>query len=61
MPTVMIGGASGNVLFSGLVPGSVGLYQVNTQIPAAAAKGAAVPLTISVGGVVSNTVYVAIQ
>jgi uncharacterized protein (TIGR03437 family) len=58
---VTIGGASALVLFSGLVPGDVGLYQMNVQIPAAATKGLSVPLTISIGGVQSNTVFLAIQ
>jgi uncharacterized protein (TIGR03437 family) len=60
-PMVTIGGASALVLFSGLVPGDVGLYQMNVQIPASATKGLSVPLTISIGGVQSNTVFLAIQ
>jgi uncharacterized protein (TIGR03437 family) len=60
-PTVTIGGAPASMLFSGLVPGSVGLYQVNAQVPTASTRGPAVPLMISVGGVTSNVVYLAIQ
>jgi len=59
--TVTIGGAPANVVFSGLVPGDVGLYQVNAQVPAASTKGPSVPVTISVGGVTSNTVTIAVQ
>ncbi len=59
-PTVMIGGAPAKVLFSGLAPGSVGEYQVNVQVPAASAKGIAVPVAIS-AGLVSNTVTMAVQ
>jgi uncharacterized protein (TIGR03437 family) len=57
----MIGGAQALVLFSGLVPGDVGLYQVNAQVPAAATKGPAVGLTISIGGAMSPIVYLTVQ
>jgi uncharacterized protein (TIGR03437 family) len=40
---------------------SVGLYQVNVQMPEGAPAGAAVPLILSMGGVVSNTVTIAVQ
>lgn len=61
MPTVMIGGAEAVVQFAGLTPGCAGLYQVNAQVPRAATKGSAVPVTISMGGVQSNTVTIAVQ
>lgn len=51
MPTVTIGGTAAPVLFSGLAPGFVGLYQVNALAPAGVGAGAAVPVTISLGGV----------
>ncbi|HTX39614.1 MAG TPA: hypothetical protein VME43_31560, partial [Bryobacteraceae bacterium] len=60
-PTVMIGGVPADVLFSGLAPGYVGLYQVNAQVPAGAATGPAAPVVISIGGVESNTVTMAVQ
>jgi uncharacterized protein (TIGR03437 family) len=60
-PTVTIGGIAAQVSFSGLAPGSVGLYQVNVQMPMGAPAGAAVPLILSIGGVVSNTVTIAVQ
>jgi uncharacterized protein (TIGR03437 family) len=60
-PTVTIGGIAAKVSFSGLTPGTVGLYQVNVLVPAGAAAGAAVPLILSIGGVVSNTVTIAVQ
>ena len=56
-----IGVASANVQFSGLAPGFVGLYQVNAQLPATSATGPAVPVTIPIGGVQSNTVTMAVQ
>jgi uncharacterized protein (TIGR03437 family) len=60
-PTVTIGGVSASVGFSGLAPGYVGLYQVNAQVPAGSATGPAVPVVISIGGVESNTVTMAVQ
>ena len=49
------------VSFSGLAPGAVGLYQVNVQVPVGAPAGDAVPVTLSIGGVDSNTVTIAVQ
>jgi uncharacterized protein (TIGR03437 family) len=47
--------------FAGLAPGFVGLYQVNKQVPTTFTTGSAVPLFITVGGVQSNTVTIAVQ
>jgi trimeric autotransporter adhesin len=60
-PVVMIGGAPATVQFSGLTPGEVGLYQVNALVPLGSAKGTAVPVVISIGGLQSNTVTMAVQ
>jgi uncharacterized protein (TIGR03437 family) len=59
-PRVTIGGVEANVTFSGLAPGFVGLYQVNAVVPVAAPAGSAVPVAISIGGVTSNTVTIAV-
>ena len=62
-----IGGVDAPVLFSGLTPSVVGLYQINVQVPSAAAVGDAVPLTITVNdpltgqGFQSNSVTIAVQ
>jgi len=48
--TVSIGGQSAGVQFAGLAPGFVGLYQVNTSVPAGVTPGDSVPLTLSVAG-----------
>ncbi len=56
-----IGNASAEVLFAGLAPGFVGLYQVNARIPTGTAAGGAVPVVISVGTATSNTVTIAVQ
>ena len=57
VPEVSIGGQSAEVLFSGLTPGIVGLYQVNARIPAGAASGLQ-PLVITVNGIVSKSVTI---
>jgi len=57
---VQIGGKQAVVYFAGLAPGFVGLYQVNVQVPAGVAPGDTVPLVMSVGGVNSNTVNLAV-
>jgi len=60
-PTVTIGGAAAKVTYSGLAPGFAGLYQVNALVPDDAPLGNSVSLVISIGGVQSNTVTIAIQ
>ena len=60
-PTVTIGGVAGTVLYSGLAPNLIGLYQVNVQLPLNAPAGPAVPVILQIGGVVSNTVTIAVQ
>ena len=60
-PAVSIGGIAASVSFAGLAPGFVGLYQVNVQVPAAAPTGNTIALLLTVGGVTSNTVTIAIQ
>ena len=60
-PTVTIGGQSAQVLFSGMAPGFVGLWQINAQIPHSVVPGNAVPLVVNAGGVASNTVTIAVQ
>jgi uncharacterized protein (TIGR03437 family) len=61
MPTVTIGGAEAVVSYSGLAPGFAGLYQVNAIVPEEASAGNAVPVVISIGGVTSNIVTIAVQ
>ena len=59
-PIVTIGGKNATVLFSGLTPTTVGLYQVNVIVPDAgignAADDAFQSVTLEIGGVKSNTV-----
>lgn len=49
-PAVTLGGAPLSVSFAGLVPGSVGLYQINATVPLHPTEGLDIPLTISQGG-----------
>jgi uncharacterized protein (TIGR03437 family) len=59
MPSVTIGGVQAEVLFSGLTPGAEGLYQVNARVPVVTEN--VVPVTLSIGGVASNTVTMPVQ
>ncbi|HEY7678987.1 MAG TPA: fibronectin type III domain-containing protein, partial [Terriglobia bacterium] len=59
-PTVTIGGLPATVLFSGLAPGFVGLWQINARVPAVQ-PGPTVPLVVSIGGVAASTVTIAVQ
>lgn len=60
-PTVTIGGKNAAVQFSGLAPGFVGLWQINAVVPADVTPGPTVPLYVTIGGAVSNTVTVGVQ
>jgi len=60
-PLVSIGGIQARVIFSGLTPGAVGLFQVNIQVPDDVPSGSDVPVTLTIGGVVSNTATIAIE
>ena len=59
--TALVNGQEVPVQFAGMAPGYIGLYQVNVPIPAAMAPGLGVSLTLKEGGVLSNTVTVAVQ
>ena len=56
MPTVSIGETQARVVFAGLAPGFVGLYQVNVEVPSSAPSGESVPIAISIGGADSPVV-----
>jgi len=59
-PQVTIGGIAVTPQFSGLAPGFVGLYQVNALVPTGVTASPAVEVTITIGGVTSNTVTIAV-
>jgi uncharacterized protein (TIGR03437 family) len=48
-PTVTLGGASLPVLYYGLAPGEVGVYQINVSVPGSVPLGLDVPLVITQG------------
>jgi uncharacterized protein (TIGR03437 family) len=59
--TATIGGQTANVLYSGLVQGLVGLYQVNIQMPAGVAAGSAIPVVLSAAGQIGPVATIATQ
>jgi uncharacterized protein (TIGR03437 family) len=60
-PTVLVGGISAQVLFSGLQPQFVGVNQVNIIIPPNAPTGDKVSLQLQMGGITSpSTVTIAV-
>ena len=58
---VAIGSTFGDIQFSGLAPGLVGIWQVNVKIPVNALTGNAVPVRALINGVPSNIISVAIK
>ena len=59
--TLTIGGVTATPVFSGLAPLFVGLYQVNVQVPDAVPTGNAIQMVLTIGGVASNAVTMAVQ
>jgi uncharacterized protein (TIGR03437 family) len=49
-PIVTLGGQNLPVVFSGLSPGEIGVYQINVDVPGATPLGLSVPLTITQSG-----------
>jgi uncharacterized protein (TIGR03437 family) len=52
-PTVTVGSQPSNVVFAGLTPGFVGLYQVNFQVPSSSASGE-LQVNVTQNGVAAN-------
>jgi uncharacterized protein (TIGR03437 family) len=59
--TATIGGVAADVLFAGLTPGFVGLYQINMTVPNGVTPGDQVPLLLTVAGITSQPVSMAIR
>lgn len=57
---VTIGGRPAQVLFSGLTPQAIGLYQLNVVVPADVPAGIQ-PVTITVNGIVSKATAIPVQ
>jgi uncharacterized protein (TIGR03437 family) len=53
-PTVTIGGVACNILYSGLAPELVSVYQIDVTVPAGLSAGNQT-LQIGIGGILSNT------
>jgi uncharacterized protein (TIGR03437 family) len=58
MPRVTIGGVDAQVQFSGLTPGTAGVYQINLVVPSGVPAGTA-PLVVTIGGASSPVVNLA--
>jgi uncharacterized protein (TIGR03437 family) len=58
---VAVGAAFGEVLYSGLAPGYIGLWQINVRIPQGTTAGNAVGVRVLINGAPSNSVTVAIR
>jgi uncharacterized protein (TIGR03437 family) len=58
---VAIGSTFGNISYSGLAPGYIGLWQINVQIPQEVTPGGAVQLRVLINGTPSNVVTVAVR
>jgi uncharacterized protein (TIGR03437 family) len=62
MPVVMVGGVAANVVFAGMTPQFVGVYQVNIVIQPGTPTGNAVPLQIQMNGITTtNLVTIAVS
>ena len=60
-PTLLVGGAQAQLIFSGLTPQFVGINQINFVVPAVT-PGNAIPIQLVEGGITStNQVVIAIQ
>jgi uncharacterized protein (TIGR03437 family) len=55
---VAIGSAFGDVQYTGLAPGYVGLWQINVKVPQGIVTGGAVPVRVLINGVPSNIVTI---
>jgi uncharacterized protein (TIGR03437 family) len=58
---VAIGSAFGNVTYSGLAPGFIGLWQINVVIPPGIATGNAVGVRVVIDGASSNLATIAVK
>ena len=62
LPTVTVGGASAVVQFAGLTPESVGLVQINIELPSTLPAGSSLPLVVTFpGGAASQPVNLWVQ
>jgi uncharacterized protein (TIGR03437 family) len=57
----MIGGVEAKVSFSGLAPRTIGLYQINAEVPTGLAPSNALPVLVRMSDVRSNILTVALE
>ena len=60
-PRVTISGVPARLLYTGLTPTLVGLYQINARLPEEAPSGDDVVVKISIEGLESNPVTIAVE
>jgi uncharacterized protein (TIGR03437 family) len=60
-PLVLFGDRPGKVLYSGLAPGLVGVYQVNVEVPADAPTGDSISIVVGIGGRGTNYAKISIR
>jgi uncharacterized protein (TIGR03437 family) len=60
LPSVTVGGRPAEVIFAGLAPGFVGLYQINLFVPQTSPAGS-VDVVVTLNGVESNTAKMVVQ
>jgi uncharacterized protein (TIGR03437 family) len=53
-PAVTLGNVTLPVLYAGLAPGEVGVYQINVVVPSSVPQGLSVPLTITQGNSINT-------
>jgi uncharacterized protein (TIGR03437 family) len=58
VPKVTLGGVTLPLIYYGLAPGEVGVYQINVSVPSGVPEGLSVPLVISQGTSVSSSMPV---
>ena len=61
VPRVFFDIFEAEVLYSGLAPGYVGLYQVNVRVPTRLSPASNIPVSLTIGGAVSNRVTIPVQ
>lgn len=60
-PLVSISGIDASVLYSGMAPCFVGLWQINVIVPSTTPSGSAVPVVLGLASFSSNTVTIAVR
>jgi uncharacterized protein (TIGR03437 family) len=57
---VTVGGQQADIVFAALMPGAVGLYQIELTVPAGLTSGDQ-PVVVTQGGVAANIAVLAVQ